>query len=262
MTARILRVVALLLAAVVLAGHPAMASAAERSQQERRTGPLVMRYVGAEDAGGQAEFAWYASAVEQAYQDVQDVLAAALRETGTKPRDEIVVTLYGDDAAYGRANPVASREEGVLGHAQPSEGVIGVAVARLQGQVRGLPPRRDPPRAGPRRPRRSLDPEAADRLPGGDRPVPGARHRPASAVRGGRPARARGRAAPLVHRPQSPAPVPLERADRLPPELLDGRLPGRAVRLRPRHHAGDHRPRGEDAGRGGAPGVRALDGRA
>src|SRR5688572_11039309 len=100
-----------------------------------------MRYVGAEDAGGQAEFAWYASAVELAYQDVQDVFKAALEETGTKPREEIVITLYGDDAAYARANPVAGREEGVLGHAQPSEGVIGVAVARLRDKSEGF--RRD-----------------------------------------------------------------------------------------------------------------------
>ena len=100
-----------------------------------------MRYVGADDAGGQAEFAWYASAVEQAYQDVQDIFAVALRETETKPRDEIVVTLYGDDDAYARANPVAGREEGVLGHAQPSEGVIGVAVARLRDKSEGF--RRD-----------------------------------------------------------------------------------------------------------------------
>lgn len=141
MTARILRVVALLLVAVTLAGQPAVARAAERSQQERRAGPLVMRYVGAEDAGGQAEFAWYASAVEQAYRDVQDIFGVALRETETKPRDEIVVTLYGDDDAYGRANPVAGREEGVLGHAQPSEGVIGVAVARLRDKSEGF--RRD-----------------------------------------------------------------------------------------------------------------------
>jgi len=141
LTARILRVVALLLVAVVLVGQPAVARAAERAQQERRAGPLVMRYVGADDAGGQAEFAWYASAVEQAYQDVQDIFAVALRETETKPRDEIVVTLYGDDAAYARANPVAGREEGVLGHAQPSEGVIGVAVARLRDKSEGF--RRD-----------------------------------------------------------------------------------------------------------------------
>ena len=141
MTARILRVVALLLVAVILVGQPAVASAAERSQQERRAGPLVMRYVGAEDAGGQAEFAWYASAVEQAYQEVQDVFKGAFEEAGTNPREEIVITLYGDDDAYARANPVAGREEGVLGHAQPSEGVIGVAVARLRDKSEGF--RRD-----------------------------------------------------------------------------------------------------------------------
>jgi hypothetical protein len=141
LTAPILRVVALLLAALVLAGQPTVASAAERSQQERRAGPLVMRYVGADDAGSQAEFTWYASAVEQAYQDVQDVFKGALDETGTKPRDEIVITLYGDDDAYARANPVAGREESVLGHAQPSEGVIGIAVARLRDKPEGF--RRD-----------------------------------------------------------------------------------------------------------------------
>jgi hypothetical protein len=141
LSARILRVFALLLAAVVLVGQPAVASAAERAQQERRAGPLVMRYVGAEDAGGQAEFAWYASAVELAYQDVQDVFKVALEETGAQPREEIAVTLYGDDDAYARANPVAGREEGVLGHAHPAEGVIGVAVARLRDKSEGF--RRD-----------------------------------------------------------------------------------------------------------------------
>jgi hypothetical protein len=141
LTARILRVFALLLAIVVLAGQSAVASAAERSEQEHRAGPLVVRYVGAEDAGGQAEFAWYLSAVELAYQDVQDVFKLALAESGAKPRDEIVITLYGDDNAYARANPVAGREEGVLGHAHPSEGVIGVAVARLRDKSEGF--RRD-----------------------------------------------------------------------------------------------------------------------
>ncbi len=141
MTAHLLRVLALLLSFVVLVGQPAIASAAERSQQERRAGPLVVRYVGGDDAGSQAEFAWYASAVELAYQDVQDVFKVALEETGTKPRDEIVVTLYGDDDAYARANPVAGHEEGVLGHAQPSEGVIGIAVARLREKSEGF--RRD-----------------------------------------------------------------------------------------------------------------------
>jgi tetratricopeptide (TPR) repeat protein len=141
LTAHTLRVLALLLAIVVLAGRPAVASASERSAQEHRAGPLVVRYVGAEDTSGKAEFAWYASAVEQAYQDVQDVFDVALRETGTKPRDEIIVTLYGDDSAYARANPVAAREEGVLGHAHPSEGVIGVAVARLRDKSEGF--RRD-----------------------------------------------------------------------------------------------------------------------
>ena len=141
MIAHVLRVLALLLAFVILAGHPAVASAAERAQQERRTGPLVVRYVGPDDAGGQAEMNWYASAVEQAYADVQDIFKSALEETGTQPRDEIVVTLYGDDDAYARANPIAAREEGVLGHAQPSEGVIGIAVARLRDKTEGF--RRD-----------------------------------------------------------------------------------------------------------------------
>jgi hypothetical protein len=135
------RLLALLLALVVLAGQPAVVSASERLQQERRAGPLVMRYIGAGDAGGQAEFAWYADAVERAYQDVQDVFGGALRETGTPARDEIVVTLYGDDDAYARANPVAGREEGVLGHAQPEAGIIGIAVARLRDKSEGF--RRD-----------------------------------------------------------------------------------------------------------------------
>jgi hypothetical protein len=101
----------------------------------------VVRYVGADDADGQAELVWYAAAVEQAYQDVLDVFSVALRESGAQGRDEIVVTLYGDDDAYARANPVAGREEGVLGHAQPSQGVIGVAVARLRDKTEGF--RRD-----------------------------------------------------------------------------------------------------------------------
>ena len=128
-------------ALVVLAGQPAVVSATERFQQERRAGPLVLRYIGASGADGQAEFAWYAAAVERAYLDVQDVFGGALRETGTPARDEIVVTLYGDDGAYSRANPVAGREEGVLGHAQPQAGIIGIAVARLRDKSEGF--RRD-----------------------------------------------------------------------------------------------------------------------
>jgi hypothetical protein len=135
------RLLALVLALVVLAGQPVAVRAAERPQQEQRAGPLVVRYIGADDPSGQAEFAWYAAAVEQAYRDVQDVFSTALRATGTPERGQIVVTLYGDDAAYGRANPLAGREEGVLGHAQPTEGVIGVAVARLRDKSEGF--RRD-----------------------------------------------------------------------------------------------------------------------
>ncbi|MGE3269739.1 MAG: hypothetical protein AB7P40_13390 [Chloroflexota bacterium] len=135
------RVLALLLALVVLAGQPAVVRASERLQQERRAGPLVVRYVGPDDASGLAEFAWYADAVEQAYRDVQDVFGGALRETGTPARDEIVVTLYGDDDAYREINPMAGRDDGVLGHAQPSEGKIGVAVARLRDKSEGY--RRD-----------------------------------------------------------------------------------------------------------------------
>jgi hypothetical protein len=51
------------------------------------------------------------------------------------------VTLYGDDEAYAQANPVAGREEGVLGHAQPQAGKIGIAVARLRDKSEGF--RRD-----------------------------------------------------------------------------------------------------------------------
>ena len=140
MKARITRLLAFI-ALLVLAGQSLVVSAAELAPQERRAGPLVVRYVGAEDAAGQAEFAWYTSAVEQAYQDVQDVFAVALRETQTSPRSEIVVTVYGDDAAYGEANPMAAREDGVLGHAQPSAGTIGVAAARLRDKSEGF--RRD-----------------------------------------------------------------------------------------------------------------------
>src|SRR5215217_5341374 len=129
------------IALVVLAGQSLVVSAAELPQQERRAGPLIVRYVGADDAAGQAEFAWYASAVEQAYKDVQDVFAVALKETQTPVRSEIVVTVYGTDAAYAEANPTAGQEEGVLGHAQPSEGTIGVAASRLRDKTEGF--RRD-----------------------------------------------------------------------------------------------------------------------
>lgn len=131
------RLLALLVALVVLAGQSAPVSASERPPAERRTGPLVVRYVGDDEA----ELAWYAAAVEQAYQEVQDVFGIALREAGTSPRGEVVVTLYGDDAAYGAANPVAARAEGVLGHASPSQGQVGIAVARLRDKSEGF--RRD-----------------------------------------------------------------------------------------------------------------------
>jgi hypothetical protein len=135
--ANIPRLLALLVALLVLTGQPALVIAAERHQQEQRSGPLVMRYVGDDEA----ERIWYFAAVEQAYEDVQDVLAVPLRETNTPTRDEIVVTLYGDDQEYTRANPVAGREDGVLGHANTSAGVIGVAAARLRDKSEGF--RRD-----------------------------------------------------------------------------------------------------------------------
>jgi hypothetical protein len=145
--ARIARILALVVTLVVLAGQSLVvgapiASAAELPQQERRAGPLVVRYVGADDdAAAQTELAWYASAVEQAYRDVQDVFAQALHETQTPLRSEIVVTLYATDAAYAEANPMAGREDGVLGHAQPSEGTIGIAASRLRDKTPGF--RRD-----------------------------------------------------------------------------------------------------------------------
>jgi hypothetical protein len=144
--ARIARTLALVVTLVVLAGQSLVAGAptagaAELPQQERRAGPLVVRYVGADGAAAQTELAWYAEAVEQAYQDVQDVFAQALHETQTPLRSEIVVTLYATDAAYAEANPMAGREDGVLAHAQPSEGTIGVAVSRLRDKTPGF--RRD-----------------------------------------------------------------------------------------------------------------------
>ena len=126
--ALIARSLALLVALLVLAGQPAIVSAAERSWSERQAGPLTIRYVGDD----QAEFSWYADATEEAYRDVQDIFSVALRESNVSPRTSIVITLYGDDAAYGEANPVAAREEGILGQANPSSGEIGIGVARLR----------------------------------------------------------------------------------------------------------------------------------
>ena len=130
-TARFLALFLTLL--LVLAGQPATVSAAERSRgerswSERQVGSLVVRYVGPD----QAEFAWYADVADQSYRDVTDIFSVALRESGVEPRTEIVITLYGDDDAYAEANPVAAREEGVLGHANPVAGEIGIAVARLR----------------------------------------------------------------------------------------------------------------------------------
>lgn len=127
----------LLLALVVLAGTPATVGAVERASFEQQSGPISIKYVGTDEA----EYHWYAGAIQQAYQDVQDVFATTLRETSTPMRAGIVVTVYGDDATYAAANPVAAREEGVLGHAQPSEGQIGIAAARLRDKSEGF--RRD-----------------------------------------------------------------------------------------------------------------------
>jgi len=137
----IARLLALVLTLVVLAGQPRVVGAAELPQQERRAGPLVVRYVGADGAAGRAEFAWYASAAEQAYHEVQDIFAVALRQTQTPPRSEIVVTVYGTDQAYAEVNPLAARSDGVLAHAQPQAGTVGVAAARLRDKAEGF--RRD-----------------------------------------------------------------------------------------------------------------------
>jgi hypothetical protein len=124
----IARFLALIIALLVLAGPPAIVSAAERSWSERQVGPIVVRYVG----DNPAELAWYADAAGQAYADVQDVFSVALRESNVAPRSNIVISLYGDDAAFSEANPIAAREEGVLGHANPVSGEIGIGVARLR----------------------------------------------------------------------------------------------------------------------------------
>src|SRR3954451_10376407 len=131
---RLLALVAL--ACLVLAGQPATVSAAEpsrdgRSWSERQVGSLVVRYVGPD----QAEFDWYAGVADQAYRDVQDIFSVALAESGVPARTGIVITLYGDDDAYIEANPVAAREEGLLGHANPVAGQIGIAVARLRDKA-------------------------------------------------------------------------------------------------------------------------------
>src|SRR3954447_2864104 len=126
--ALVVRSLALLVTVLVLVSPPASVSAAERSWSERQAGPLVVRYVG----DNQAEFAWYADAAEQAYRDVQDVFNSALQANNVAPRGRITISLYGDDDAYAEANPVAAREEGVLGHANPVAGEIGIGVARLR----------------------------------------------------------------------------------------------------------------------------------
>src|SRR6185436_19760481 len=59
----------------------------------------------------------------------------ALRESGVEPRAGIVITLYGDDDAYAEDNPAAAEEEGILGHANPVAGEIGIGVARLRDKT-------------------------------------------------------------------------------------------------------------------------------
>src|SRR4051794_38683391 len=111
--ALIARFLALIVVLLVLAGQPVIVSAAERSWSERQVGPIVVRYVG----DNPDELTWYADAAAQAYADVQDVFSAALQASKVAPRTGIVISLYGDDDAFGEANPIAAREQGVLGQA-------------------------------------------------------------------------------------------------------------------------------------------------
>ena len=118
-----------ILAPAVLLGPTAGAASAEPEWSERQTEYLRLRYLAADEA----EVAWYAGFVQDAYLYVSDVFNHA-------PRPGILVTFYSDEAAYAAANPLGG-EEGVLAHARPSTREVGLALWRLRQQSEGL--RRD-----------------------------------------------------------------------------------------------------------------------
>ena len=115
---------------VLLAPRAPAAMAAEPEWLERRTEHFLLRFTSADSE----DVSWYGDFVEDAYRHVVEVF-------GHEPAERIALTFYSDAAAYAKVNPVAGREEGVLGHAQPSTGDIGLALWRLQKQSETL--RRD-----------------------------------------------------------------------------------------------------------------------
>lgn len=119
-----------LVALVILLGAAAAPTRAEPEWLERQTEHVVLRFA-PDDA---AEVDWYAGFVEGVYGDVSDVF-------GHTPSPGIVVTFYGDQAAYAVANPIAGLDEGVLAHARLDTREVGVALWRLRKQ--GETPRRD-----------------------------------------------------------------------------------------------------------------------
>ncbi len=118
----------LLVSALLVSPTPALAQA-EPEWAERQTEYLRLRFRQADAA----EVDWYAAFVQDAYLYVADVF-------GHAARPGIVVTFYGDQAAYSTVNPFAG-EQGVLAHASPSTREVGIALWRLRQQSEAL--RRD-----------------------------------------------------------------------------------------------------------------------
>ena len=118
-----LRFFALLLA-IVLALPAAAASAQISSAGPDKilsTKYFKIFYPPSEDATAN----WYAGFVDDMDTAVSDLL-------GSEPVANISLTIYATEADYSRANPMAEYHPGILAHAIPDRGEIGVAVERLR----------------------------------------------------------------------------------------------------------------------------------
>ncbi|HUP27631.1 MAG TPA: peptidase MA family metallohydrolase [Chloroflexia bacterium] len=113
--------VALLILALITFCRPTVASAV--SEQSITTRYFTVYYPEGEEQTAQ----WYAGFVDEVDTSVSELL-------GADPVEGITLRIYGSEADYEQANPMAGIHPGVMAHAIPEEREVGVAVERLRQQ--------------------------------------------------------------------------------------------------------------------------------
>src|SRR5687768_1129682 len=116
-----LRVVFLLLALLAI---PRPVAVLAQSEQSITTQYFTIYYPEGEERTAQ----WYAGFADEAHVSVSELL-------GADPLYGMTLRIYGSEAEYRRANPIAGLHPGVLAHAIPELNEVGVAVERIREQA-------------------------------------------------------------------------------------------------------------------------------